>query len=484
MPRDVSALELALNERPRHMTRTRWLYQELLLAILERRLPPGSRLPSTRDLANEYDISRGTIVTAFEQLQAEGYLISRVGSGTRVNERLPDPVRTQRLQKRAKKLPGSLSDGGDPRSARPFRAYEPAVSEFPIRTWARVAGRRLRSASTRLLAGGDPRGYPPLREAIAAYLGLSRGVRCSPDQVVIVTGTQQGLDLVARVTIKSGDAVWMEDPGYFGATRAFRNAAARIIPVPTDDAGLSIVTARRLCNRAKAVYLTPAHQFPLGMTMTLERRLAILAWAREVGAFVIEDDYDSEFRFEGLPVPAMQGLDRGGSVIYLGSFNKVMFPSLRVGYLVLPPELVESFLSFRLSVDLHASGVDQAVLCDFIVEGHFGRHIRRMRQLYSHRLGTLLDAGRKYFNGLLDLLPIRAGLCTAGLLKNGMTSRTAEAAASAHDIETMALSRFALKRSDVHGLLLGFASFDESEIRRGVVKLAGALEREAPKSHA
>ena len=483
MPKDASSFELALAERPRRATLTHWLYAELRRAILDGRLRPGSRLPATRDFANQYNVSRGTVVTAFEQLQSEGYLVSQVGSGTRVNQDLPDHLLgIKNKQPQKGKFPGPVSALTYAGPARPFRPYEPATSEFPIEIWARVAGRRLRQASGSLLTGRDVRGYEPLREAVAGYLGSSRGVRCSPDQIVVVSGVQQGLDLLARFLIKPGEAVWMEDPGYFGATTAFRNVGARLIPVPVDEQGLALSAGRRLCNRAKALYVTPAHQFPLGMTMPLNRRLAILAWAREAKAFVIEDDYDSEYRFEGLPVPALQGLDQSGSVILLGSFNKLLFPSLRLGYMVLPPPLVDPFLAYRLGVDLHPSGLDQAILCDFIVEGHLGRHIRRMRELYAERLAVLQDGVRRFLEGLLEVQAIQAGLNTAGFLRNGMTSRQAEAAVSAHGIEAMALSRFALKRTDIHGLLLGFAAFDRHEIRRGVLNLAAALTRGTARS--
>ena len=477
MPKDVSTFEIALAERPRRTTLTHWLYKELRSAILEGRLRPGSRLPATRDFAIQYNVSRGTAVTAFEQLQAEGYLVSQVGSGTRVNDRLPEHfLSAVKRESQLPRLPGPVSGFTVSRPARPFRPYEPATSKFPIGIWARVAGRRLRRASNSLLAGRDPRGYAPLRDAIAAYLGSSRGVKCSPDQLVVVSGVQQGLDLLARILIKHGEAVWIEDPGYFGATTAFRNVGAKIIPVPVDEQGLMLSVGQRLCVRARAAYLTPAHQFPLGMAMSLERRLAILAWAREAKTFLIEDDYDSEYRFEGLPVPALQGLDQNERVILLGSFNKLLFPSLRIGYAVLPSTLVDPFLAQRFSVDLHPSGLDQAILCDFIIEGHLGRHVRRMRELYAQRLAALQDGARRFLDGLLEVQPIQAGLNTAGILRNSMTSRQAEAAASARGIEAMALSRFALKRTDVHGLLLGFAAFDQREIRRGIMSLATALE--------
>jgi len=481
MPKDVTSLQLALRERAADTTLTSWLYQELRRAILERRLPPGARLPATRDLAVQYGISRGTVVTVFEQLQAEGYLIGKVGAGTRINERLSQSIlKREAPQLRARKLPRPIQGLPTSRPALPFRPYEPALTEFPMEIWARVAGRRLRQASSSLLAGGDPRGYAPLREAIAAYVGSSRGVNCAAESVVVVSGVQQGLDLIARVLIKPGEAVWMEDPGYFGAIAAFRQAGARIIPVPVDQAGLSVSQGEKLCKLAKAAYVTPAHQFPLGMAMPVERRMSILMWAREAGAFLVEDDYDSEYRFDSRPIPALQGLDKAGSVIFLGSFNKVLFPSLRVGYLIAPPSLLDPLLAMRLNIDFHPPSLDHAILCDFITEGHLARHIRRMRDMYAERLATLRHEARKYLSGLLDLSEIQAGLNTAGFLRNGMSSRQAEVLAANHGIEAPGLDRFALKRRDVEGLLLGFAAFDERQIRRGIVSLADALEQSAP----
>jgi GntR family transcriptional regulator / MocR family aminotransferase len=332
MPKDVSSLQLALHERAPDTTLTRWLYQELRRAILECRLSPGTRLPATRDFALQYGVSRGTVVTVFEQLQAEGYLIGRVGAGTRINDRLSqDVLKKPAPQPRIRKLPAPIRGLCTSRPARPFRPYEPALTEFPVGIWARVAGRRLRRASSSLLAGGDPRGYAPLREAIAAYLGSSRGVNCSPDTVVMVSGVQQGLDLIARLLIKPGEAVWVEDPGYFGAVAAFRQAGARIIPVPVDEGGLSVSQGEKLCKSAKAAYLTPAHQFPLGMAMPVERRIAVLKWAGKTGAFLIEDDYDSEYRFESPPVPALQGLDKTGSRYLSGKLQQGTFPVIAVG---------------------------------------------------------------------------------------------------------------------------------------------------------
>jgi GntR family transcriptional regulator/MocR family aminotransferase len=475
--KDTSSFELILPDRPKHATLTRWLLEELRRAILDGRLRPGTRLPATRDFALQYGVSRGTVVSVFEHLAVDGYLRSQVGAGTFVSEQLARDLRgIKKPAVPSQFRPEPLSGLPPPKQPpRPFRLHQPAISDFPLKIWARVASRRLRRLSSSVLAGGDMRGYRPLRELLAGYLGSSRGVKCHPDQIVILSGVQQGLDILARVLLKPGEAVWMEDPGYFGATIAFRNARAKIIPVPVDEQGLSVSQGKQLFGRAKAAYLTPAHQFPLGMTMPLERRLDILEWAADVSAFVIEDDYDSEFRFEGYPVPALQGLDRNDNVILLGTLNKVLFPSLRLGYAVLPPILIDPFLAFRYGTDVNAGDLAQAILCDFIVEGHLGRHIRRMRELYAGRLNALLNGGRKYLKGLLDISPVQAGLYTAGFLRNGMASREAETAAFAHNIETMGLHRFALRAPEVTGLLMGFAAFDEREIRSGVVRLAKAL---------
>jgi GntR family transcriptional regulator/MocR family aminotransferase len=478
MPKTKSSFELALRQRKQREPLTRWLYEALREAILNRQLHPGARLPATRDFARQHGTSRGTVISVFEQLQAEGYLISRVGAGSWVNENLPAHLLlTKRPQLRLKNLTSPGLRLAISRPARPFRAYEPALTEFPIELWARLAGRRLRIASPSLLAGYGPRGSRVLREAIAAYLGSSRGVKCSPDQIVIVSGIQQGLDLLARLLVKSGESVWMEDPGYFGATAAFRNAGAKIIPVPTDADGLVVSKGIQLCSRAKAAFVTPAHQFPLGVTMSIQRRLALLAWARKAGAFVIEDDYDSEYRFDGPPIPALQGLDDGASVIFLGSFNKVLFPALRVGYMVLPAALVEPLLSLRFALDLNPSGLDHAVLSDFMLEGHLARHIRRMRELYAARLAALDKDVKKYLAGVLEISPVRAGLSTTGFLSNGINSREVEVAAAAQGLEVISLDRFSITRRIMNRVWLGFAAFDEREIRRGVVTLAAVLEK-------
>ncbi|HEY7212371.1 MAG TPA: PLP-dependent aminotransferase family protein [Bryobacteraceae bacterium] len=485
MSKAISSFELMLDSRPPHQTLTSWLYSQLRLAIIEGRLRPESRLPASRDFASLYGLSRGTVVSVFERLQSEGYVSCRVGSGTRVNRIAPAAsVRTTNSKApayirraiadyvRPKPWVGLMASEG----VQPFCMREPAIARFPAELWERIVMRRARTFRSWLQTNDDGLGYRPLREAIADYLGSSRGVRCSAGQVLVVSGVQQALDLLARFLLKRGDPVWMEDPGYFGATIAFANAGAQMIPVPLDEHGISVATGLKMCPHAKGAYVTPAHQFPLGMTMPLERRMALLNWAARTGAFVIEDDYDSEYRFEGCPVPALQSLDRNSNVIFIGSFNKLLFPSLRIGYVVLPPSLVDVFLAFRYRTEFHNLSADQAVLCDFISDGHLGRHLRRMRDLYAGRLAALIDGGTRYLKGLLEISDVRAGLYTAAFLKNRMTSWQAEKAAATRGIEAIALDRYTLKSADPKGLLLGFAAFDEAAIRAGLIKLAAALE--------
>jgi GntR family transcriptional regulator/MocR family aminotransferase len=292
---------------------------------------------------------------------------------------------------------------------------------------------------------------------------------------VVVSGIQQGLDLLARFLLKKDDPIWMEDPGYFGATVAFGNVGAKMIPVPVDEEGLSVSAGKKLCMHAKGVYLTPAHQFPLGVTLSLERRIAVLNWASRIGSFVIEDDYDSEYRFEGQPAPALQSLDTHSNVIFIGSFSKTMFPSLRMGYVVLPPGLVDSFLAFRIKTDFRNANFDQAVLCEFIAEGHLARHLRRMRNLYAQRLTALIEGGKEHLSGVLELSNVRAGLYTIGFLRNGMSSRQAEKLAAAQGVEVLAVDRYTFRRPDPKGLVIGFAGYDEGAIQEGLKRLSRAL---------
>ncbi|HEX3878276.1 MAG TPA: PLP-dependent aminotransferase family protein [Bryobacteraceae bacterium] len=475
MPKRVSPPELTLRQRPKGTTLTRWLYDELRGAIADGRLRAGTRLPASRDFAQHYKLSRGTVVTVFEQLEIEGFLRTKVGAGTWVSNTAERPLARRQTFDASRKLPSPMGGLKRDGPAHPFRCYEPAVDQFPRHIWARLASRRMRGASADFLSERDAQGHKPLRDALANYLAVSRGVKCSADQIVITSGVQQALDLVARALLKRGDSIWMEDPGYFGAVTAFRNAGVNVVPVPVDEQGISVTSGRKRARNAKAAYLTPAHQFPLGVMMPAERRLAILDWAREAGAFLIEDDYDGEYRFEGSPAPCLQSLDRNDSVILMGTFNKILFSSLRVGYIVLPPALLDPVLAFRFGLDQNSVALEQGVLCDFIVEGHLGRYVRRTRELYGARLAVLQEEIRRRLGGLLEVPPIQAGLSTVAYLRNGVASRRAESAAASYGVETMAIDRFRIERKDVEGLLLGFAAFDERQIRKAAEKLEAAL---------
>jgi GntR family transcriptional regulator/MocR family aminotransferase len=350
----------------------------------------------------------------------------------------------------------------------------PALDLFPTTLWAQITARRLRRVPASLLLGCDPMGYGPLREGVADYVGTSRGVKCVAGQVVIVTGVQEALDLVARLFLDSGDRVCVEDPGYPGAAGVFEAAGAKISAVRVDDEGMEL--RETSLRGARLVYVTPGHQFPLGITMSLPRRLALLEWAGKSGALIFEDDYDSEYRYSGRPVPAMQGLDRGGQVLFAGSFNKVLFPSLRLGYLVVPPDLADRFAATKSVSSRHPPLLEQAVLCDFITEGHFGRHLRRMREVYAERLSALLDGAREQLAGLLEISSVEAGLQTVGWLGGGIDEETAATAAAARKVEVTPLGSYSRGHSQRPGLQLGFAAVDVREIRRGVRELAAALE--------
>lgn len=469
------------------------LYDRIREAVLSGGLPPGTRLPSTRALATELGVSRNTVMTAFGQLLAEGYIQGKLGSGTYVTRTLPDEtLRTRRSVTPAALAPSdrgrSLSRRGQqlvkPRvtAARigppiPFRAGTPAIDEFPLDVWSRMLARRWRDATPDLLTYGDPAGHRPLREAIVRYLALARGVRCVAERVVIVSGSQQALDLAARLLLDPDDEVWVEDPGYLGARAALTGSGAKAVSVPVDQEGLIVEVGVERAPHAAMTYVTPSHQFPLGVTMSLSRRLALLAWARDAKAWILEDDYDSEYRYAGRPLAALQGLDVDGRVIYLGTFSKVMLPSLRIGYMVLPPDVVDAFISARAVVDRHSPSVEQAALADFIDEGHFERHIRRMRMLYADRQAALIDAAGKHLGGLLQVEPHAAGMHVVGRLPEGADDVALSEAARMQRVEATPLSGYYLSEAPAPGFVLGYAAIPERPIRAAVTRLATAMRQ-------
>ncbi len=493
MPRKITSLPLSIQASAEGAPLYRGLYEQLRKATLDGRLRPGTRLPSTRDIGRTYKLSRVTVVAAFEQLKAEGYVEARIGSGTYVSKILPEqllhaegarptrplPHRRISLSAYAKRLQPFRPALAQP--VRAFRANQPALDLFPATLWAQVASRRLRRASAQLLAGGETLGYRPLREAVAEYLNTSRGVRCTTEQVLIVSGALEGLDRTARLLLNPGDPAWMEEPGYPGAAVVLGAARAEICRVPVDSEGLDLdlaLTARgiRRFARPKLLYVTPAHQFPLGVTMSLRRRLALLEWARKQGVIIFEDDYDSEYRYSGRPVPALQGLDRAGVVIFGGSFSAVMFPAMRLGYLVVPQEMVDVFAAAQSVSTHHPPLLGQAVLNDFIREGHFARHIRRMREVYAERLGVLLEAATKELRGLIEISNVEAGLQTIGCLHKGYSADKIVAQAAKRQVELKPVSQYYSGKKPTNGLVLGFAAVEPKELQRGVKELARLLE--------
>jgi len=466
------------------------LYESLRKRILSGRLPSGTRLPSTRVFAKELAVSRNTVVNAFERLASEGYIEGRVGAGTRVSRTSPeamthaDTITTRRtagparrrLSERGMSIARirtrTWSDGlGE---VRPFRLGVGALPEFPIKVWARLS-RRWAQGGASAMDYDEVAGYRPLREAIAAYLRSARGVTCDASHIIVVHGSQQALDLTSRVLLDPGDAVWFEDPGYDGARGAFAAAGARIVPVPVDRDGFNVSAAIARDSRARLAYVTPSHQFPLGVTMSLARRRELLKWASESGGWVLEDDYDSEFRYTQRPLPAMQGLDGDECVIYSGSFSKVLFPALRLGYLVVPPAVLDTFLRARFLSDVHPSTLPQATLADFIGEVHFERHLRRMRLLYRERQEMLVEHARRHLSGLLTIAPSDGGMHLVGSLPAGVDDREVSRAARAQGIVAMPLSFFFASRPHRSGLLLGYAGLTAAQMARGTQQLAAVL---------
>ncbi|HEX8556541.1 MAG TPA: PLP-dependent aminotransferase family protein [Pyrinomonadaceae bacterium] len=466
----------------------RQLYDCLRRAILAGQLAPGTRLQSTREMASELKVSRNTVVNAYEQLLAEGYLEGQVGSGTYVSRALPEDLLNVKTlpPRRVRGRAGApaLSERGRaiaafapmapraPEPVQPFQTGLPALDAFPFETWSKLLARHWRRPADTLLGYGEPQGHAPLREAVASYLGLSRAVRCSPEQVIIVDGAQMAFDLIARVLLDPGDTVWMEEPGYSGARVALTASGARLVPVPVDSEGLNVAAGEALEPGARLVYVTPSHQFPLGMMMSLPRRLALLDWASRADAWVMEDDYDSEYRYEGRPLASLQGLDREGRVLYVGTFSKVLFPSLRLGYIVAPPALVDAFVAARLMAGRHSPAAEQAVLTDFIEEGHFGRHIRRMRTLYRERRAAVVKALGRAAGDVIEVEPSAAGLHVVAWLPEGLDDREVARAAVARGVYVRPVSEFYATPHPRGGLELGYAAFNEAQIHQGAARLA------------
>lgn len=476
------------------------LYLALREAVLEGRLPPGSRIPSSRALAEELACSRNTVVTAFDQLHAEGYLDRQIGSGSFVSKVLPEELLVARPQPsrsaEATPAPRSLSPRGAALAASRLleagtqprqRAFLPGLADpehFPFDLWSKLLTRAWRRPPASLFMHGHPAGLLALREVLAAHLNRARNLDCTAEQIIITTGAQQALALAAQLLLSPGEEVWIEDPGYPGLRGPLTAAAARSCPVPVDAEGLSVSAGRVRAPKARMAVVSPSHHYPLSVVMSLSRRLELLDWARQNAAWIIEDDYDSEYRYAGRPLAALQSLDspqRGGAgrVLYIGSFSKTLFPSLRLGYLVVPADLAERFVAARHALDDHSSAITQPVLADFIGEGHFATHLRRMRKLYGERQVALLRIAEERLSGLLEFTPDEAGLhLVAGLggkLAGRMDDQQAVTAAAQAGVSVGALSRYYLEAPPRQGLLLGYAAVPEEIMGVACDRLAKAL---------
>ncbi|MFP2927587.1 PLP-dependent aminotransferase family protein [Pyxidicoccus sp. 3LG] len=474
----------------------RRLYERLREAILSGALAPRSRLPSTRTLSRELGVSRGTVEGAFAQLDAEGFLERRVGSGSVVA--LPEHARLPRTAAvSSARRGGSLSGPGlsrrgrllsrevlppEPRDVQPFTPCLPALDLFPTRLWGRAVAKQARLLGPGLMTAGEPAGFRPLREALAAHLGTSRGVRCEWRQVLVLSSTQQALDLVARLLLDEGDGVWLEEPGYLGARAAFESAGAQVYPVPVDAEGLRVEVGTRRAPKARLAYVTPSHQYPLGVTLSLSRRLALLEWARAASAWVLEDDYDSEFRYLTRPLAAIQGLDAAGRVLYAGTFNKVMFPSLRLAFLVVPERLVDAFTAARAATDGHAPVLSQAAMAHFMEAGHYAAHLRQMRLAYAERRDALLDALRREAGGWLRPGAADAGMHVTAFFGKGLRDEDVFQRADRTGLGARRLSPLYLGRREEQGLVLGFSGASPAGLRAAVRVLARLLEPGAARS--
>ena len=440
-------------------------------AIRSGALRNGERLPATRTLAADLGVSRITAEAAYRQLESEGYVRRRVGDGTFVEievvsdaPEMPSRKRSADWSTRGEEI---LRSGGhaDPLTARAFSAGYPDLSAFPIDTWKRLTARRIRRDGALGLGYGDPAGEPALRAAIAHYLGQSRGVHCDADQVIVLTSSQLALHLIATMLTDPGDVVWMEEPGYRGARTAVAALGAQLQPIQVDREGLVAPKGK-----PRLIFTTPSHQYPTGVTLSLARRLALVATARQSGAYIIEDDYDSEFQYDARPMPAMQGLDEADRVLYVGTFSKVLFPALRLAYLVVPRPLVRGFITARTTHDGHPARLSQLVTADFIEEGHFAAHLRRMRRLYHHRRDLLLAELERRAPWCRPF-GTAAGLQLTVTLPHGHEASLTRAAARA-GVVTPRLADLCVSRPCLNGWLLGFAALSDDAIVDGVRRLA------------
>ena len=466
------------------------LFQQIYLglrnSILSGTLPGDGRLPSTRDLADQLGVSRTVVLSAYDQLLAEGFVTGRRGSGTFVAKGLSSsrPATSKKSTKvalsefgcAASDVPATLDFGAQRRRSHrydfKFGQSESDIDTFPFEMWKRILIRRARQVSLLALDYGPASGSPALREAICAHLRRSRAVVCDPADVIVVSGSQQALDLIVRVLLERGDRVAIEDPSYRGTTEILRAAGVRLLPVPVDREGLN---PAKLPGAARICFVTPSHQFPTGAILSLARRLALLEWAKSRNSVIVEDDYDGEFRYEGHPLESLQGLDTEGRIVYVGTFSRTVFPALRVGYLVVPKSLSAAFTGAKWLNDQHSSTLEQETLAEFIASGAYERHLRRVRRRNTKLRGVLLDCVHKYLGGRVELTGDGAGAHVVLWLRRHAVEQSIVAAAASRGVGVYGIARYFLTRPSRSGLVLGYSRMKEEEIREGIRRLGGIL---------
>jgi GntR family transcriptional regulator/MocR family aminotransferase len=474
----------------------RQIYEAIRRSILKGEIHSGRRLPASRLLATQLAVSRMTVINAYDQLLAEGYLESRSGAGTFVAEHLPEEFlntpeielqgnnattapRDLKLSEYGKNIlqeTRAILRNNQATTIIPFQHGLAAVNEFPFDVWTKLASKCYQTLQSDEFGYGDAAGFYPLRKAIADYLKSARAVNCAPEQIIITNGAQQAFDLIGRILLKPNDKFWIENPGYFGAKQAFKSFGTKPVPVPLDENGFDLQAALNQSKNARLAYVTPSHQFPLGMTMSLARRLQLLEWAKNAESWIIEDDYDSEFRYEGRPLASLQGLDRDGRVLYIGTFSKMIFPALRLGCLVVPLDLIEIFSAVRSIGGSPSTLIEQATLAEFISEGHLNRHIRRMRRLYEKRQEILIMEIEKHLAGKIEVKKSFAGMHLIGWLNDNVKDYEVAKKAVEFGVRVAAVSSHSLTEWNQGGLIFGYTAINEKQIKNGIQQLSRAMD--------
>jgi GntR family transcriptional regulator/MocR family aminotransferase len=463
------------------------VYRQIRFAILSQSLRPGTKLPSTRQLASQLSVARSVVVSAYEQLLAEGYLSGKTGSGSYVSSDLPEPVEGRSVKRRKRpaaplpaieaSLPRGFVDVTALSEERPFNLGRTLIDARTADLWRKMGSRVFRSLGNDHFGYSDPRGLLPLRRAICDYLRAARAVQCEADQIVVTSGTQHAIDLVIRTLQQEGMQAWVEDPGYALTRQALIATGIKIQAIPVDAHGIDVGAGIRLAPRARAVFVTPSHQFPTGVVLSMARRLELLNWARETGAWIVEDDYASEFRYGGRALASLQGLDESERVIYVGTLNKALFPGLRLGYAVVPAALMKSFVTARYLADRQPSSLTQAVVTEFIEEGHFAAHLRRMRLQYRDQRDALVAAMRHRLGDAITVDPPDQGMHLVAYLQRGLSDTAIERTARDHDVIVRAMSGLYVDARARSALVLGFSGYPRQLITPAVARLVKAVEQ-------